>query len=96
MVTVEQIAEARIAERAAHEALIAASKQLTDLETLRACQLHNVGIGKFVENKDGEKFLVTRIKAWGDDAPWIYGRKLKKDGAPSEQETWVRGKWHVL
>lgn len=91
MVTMEEITGA-----AAVEALRIASEKLNQLRVTRACQLHGIGIGMFVQDKKGRKALVTSVKPWSDRKPWVYGKQVKADGSVGERLISLYSDWHVL
>jgi hypothetical protein len=95
-VTVEQIKAAKAVEDAARQNLIDAEKKRGDLEVLRACQLHSVGIGKIVADKKGRKGIVKSVRPWGDSKPWIEATLFKKDGSLGAQTGLMYDNWDVI
>lgn len=96
MVTDKQIADARAVEKAAYAAYTVASAKLEALTVTQACEKYNVGIGKVVVDREGRQFVIRRISPMESGMPWLYGNKIKKDGSPSERETWIRPAWKLV
>jgi|GEM_PF-3660711 len=95
MTTEQEIEKANADLDAAREAVIAAQNRLQDLQTKLAFEKHGVSIGSRVKHSRKGSGIVTRIDgSFGQQTkPWVYARRLKKDGTQGLQVVCFYGEW---
>lgn len=96
MVTEQEINDAAVAAKAAHEVYVAARDKHERLRVTRACEEYKVGIGMFVTDKRGRKGVVIRVEPWDDSKPWVYAKEIRKDGSQGERELSMYSDWSAL
>ena|ERR1700722_6429138 len=96
MITDQEIADARAAEKAAHDAYVNARDLCCEREIQRACERYSVKRDDVVVDKKGRKGVVCKVKPWSDSKPWVTAREIKKDGALGMRELQMYSDWTVL
>ena len=92
-----QIKDAKRRSDEAAMALKAARTELDKLFVQRSKNLHGIEPGMRVRARGGE-YLVTGIRpeSLRDLKPWLYGKKFKKDGQPSNMEVTLYSEWEIV
>ena len=99
MTTEQEIKEAEAAVEAATEAASQAHGRLNNLYIRRSTEKYGIEIGMKVREKRKERVvLVTSIRpdSYSSHKPWLYGKKIKKDGTPGDQIVTVFGDWEIV
>jgi len=70
------------------------SSKLRELRMKRVWLDYGLELGSRVVDDQGREFEVASIDPGSEGSPWVYGRKIKKDGEPSKntQNVW---EWKV-
>ena len=65
-------------------------QRLNDLYIRRSTEKFGIQAGMRVRNR-GNEYLVESIRpdSYAASKPWLYGRKIKKDGTPGEREVTI-------
>jgi hypothetical protein len=93
----EQIEEAERAYEAARDTADAAKERLDALYVQRSTELFGIEVGMRVRDQKDREFIVegVRPQSYGGK-PWLYVRKITKDGKPSERLQSIYSDWQIV